>query len=706
MDNKELKDAFDEITPPSSLKDRTRAALRYGESTNGRGSHPAAVRSVSRRWTALITALVLVCAVMVPVVGYFGFNSRGNNEGGLRSFLNISEVKSYVAERKGTSSDNWFSDSTGSWATDDGDSSTATEGAAGGDKGNSGGTEHSTTNNQVDGVSESDIVQTDGDYIYLLSYYSLSVIDVRGGALNNVAEIEYDNFYPSEMFLIEGENKLVVLGNFYTESIYYYYDGNGETSVDLAYCYWVHNALGAKVYDLDALTRGEGNAALTREFKFENASLSASRMINGKLYIVMNSYRYYAGDKDGEDNIWIPTYYDSKKGATVELAASDIFATPDNGRSYNYTVVASVDLKADGDAEVKAYFGSTGTLYASKTAFYITYARYEKTTFFGYYKYEYLGLGIMRFEIDGISLKYKGLGTVGGNVLNQFAMDEHTYTDGAHAGGTFFRIATTVGSTESYITVFNEDMKQVGQLGGIGKGERIYSVRFSGVQAVVVTYLQIDPLYVIDLSDPTEPKTKSELKIPGVSDYLHFLKIKDGYVFAVGRSQSSPGALGGVKVSLFDITGDETKEVEYYEVDAGDYSYSSSEATYNHKAIMYFMSQSGEEEIFAFPVNVYGREYKNGSYLYYNISELYYYSVNGSGEMTQTILGYHAEEQDYSDIGGEVYYKYYRDNVRRSVIAGDYIYLIGYSGVERYSRSNLPASADEKGEIVSVGAEY
>ena len=696
-DNDKIKQAFEKIGPPPELEERTRAAIYAAKDPIGKertnGSKATAIaKNNSIKLPLFFAAAILIIAIALPLVGFFGFNSNGYEPNGLRSFSSISEVKRYVSARKSILQDNWFGSSANfgqgvdyaPTAEADGTSTTT-------------GTEHSTTNNQVKGVAESDIAHTDGNYIYSLSYYSLSVVDIRNDKFECVSTLTFDNFYPVEMFLYSEENKLIVIGNCFEPTEYY--DGGciSDVSPDV---YWHATGVAVKVFDTNAIASGAGNAP-TREIKFNNSYISSSRMIDGKMFLILNSYNYY----NSPDDIWLPKYYDSKRSGDIELNASDIFATPDNGRDYNFTVVAGINFKENGDAKVQAFFGSTQRLYASKTAFYITYDRYEKESFFGYFRFNYSGLGIMRFEIDNISLKYKGLGKTNGYLINQFAMDEYTYESGAYAGQTFFRLATTHGN-ESRVIVFDKDMKQVGGVDGLGKGERIYSVRFNGTTAVVVTFYQIDPLYVLDISDPKAPKVKSELKIPGVSDYLHFTEIKDGFVFAVGRgSKNNSSSLDGIKVSLFDISGEETVETEYYYIGSN----SSSDATYNHKAIMHFLPSSGNEEIFAFPVNTYESRNQYGYYFYNNSSALYYYSVDSSGDMTQTVFGFHAEEdllktvtKDYE----EYYYSYYRDTIKRSVIAGDYIYLIGNSGIERFERSNLPANENVRGKIITTNDDY
>ena len=103
--------------------------------------------------------------------------------------------------------------------------------------------------------------------------------------------------------------------------------------------------------------------------------------------------------------------------------------------------------------------------------------------------------------------EYVASGSVNGTLLNQFSMDEH---DG------YLRIVTTTGSpwseqnqSESKLIVMEEQGKslvQVGQVGGLGKGESLYSVRLLDDVGFAVTFRQIDPFYVIDLSDPVNPK--------------------------------------------------------------------------------------------------------------------------------------------------------------------------------------------------------
>jgi hypothetical protein len=156
--------------------------------------------------------------------------------------------------------------------------------------------------------------------------------------------------------------------------------------------------------------------------------------------------------------------------------------------------------------------------------------------------------------------RYVGSGVVDGRILNQYSLSEY---DG------HLRIATTednlsvapvpvpgdVPASQSRVAVLTQRgdrLVEVGSVGGLGKGEQIYAVRFVGPVGYVVTFRQTDPLYTLDLSDPTRPRVVGELKIPGYSAYLH--PAGDGRLIGVGQDANANGQVQGGQVSLFDVT--------------------------------------------------------------------------------------------------------------------------------------------------------
>jgi hypothetical protein len=158
------------------------------------------------------------------------------------------------------------------------------------------------------------------------------------------------------------------------------------------------------------------------------------------------------------------------------------------------------------------------------------------------------------FDVTGRRrASYVASGTVDGYLLNRWAMSEH---EGR------LRVAATTGPpwapgerSESSVVVFEERGRQlvrVGSVGGLGKGERVHAVRWFGDLAAVVTFRQTDPLYLVDLSRPAQPRVRGELKIPGYSAYLH--PIGGGRLLGVGQDADAEGRVKGVQLSVFDVS--------------------------------------------------------------------------------------------------------------------------------------------------------
>jgi uncharacterized secreted protein with C-terminal beta-propeller domain len=193
---------------------------------------------------------------------------------------------------------------------------------------------------------------------------------------------------------------------------------------------------------------------------------------------------------------------------------------------------------------------------------------------------------IFKINIDEESITYIAEGMVPGRVLNQFSMDEKNG---------YFRIATTNGhvsrsgsSTSNNVYVLNESLGIVGNLEGLAPGEDIYSARFMGNRCYLVTFKKVDPLFVIDLSDPNTPTVLGKLKIPGYSDYLH--PYDENTLIGVGKEteEAEEGDFAwyqGVKISLFDVSNvSNPREIDKIEI--GDRG-TDSPALHNHKAFLF-----------------------------------------------------------------------------------------------------------------------
>lgn len=288
---------------------------------------------------------------------------------------------------------------------------------------------------------------------------------------------------------------------------------------------------------------------------------------------------------------------------------------------------------------------------------------------------------IHKIEINKNNLNYKTTGEVTGHVLNQFSMDEH---DG------YFRIATTKNRTwsrydqdsrESYsnMYVLDKNLKQVGAVERLAEGERIYSVRFMQGRAYMVTFKQTDPLFVIDLEDPKNPKVLGELKIPGFSNYLH--PYDENTLIGIGKDtyENEWGGVRtkGVKLSLFDVgeVGD-PKEIDTYVM--GD-SGSNSIALSDHKAFLFSLDKnllvlpvSIQESI---PANSVDREEIGIRYNSYRTTfrGAAVFKVTKEGfELQGRINHANGSDGEKSDYWGG--YNYYDSTVKRSLYIDDVLY--------------------------------
>jgi len=258
---------------------------------------------------------------------------------------------------------------------------------------------------------------------------------------------------------------------------------------------------------------------------------------------------------------------------SAPLKSDDIMIMPDY-ISPGYVVLSAVNITDDSKTQVEAVTASGHILYMSETALYLAAGNYEGNTI------------ITKFSIDGMNIGYGGSGTVEGQLLNQFSMDEYNGN---------LRIATTSWDNENALYILDESLNVIGSVTGLAEDERIYSVRFMGDKGYIVTFRNIDPLFVFDLSDPENPKVTGELKIPGFSNYLHpvgedlllgigadtreiYEKDSKGNEVVIGTRQS------GIKLSLFDVSDmGKPREITNYVIgENGSYS----EAFYNHKAVM------------------------------------------------------------------------------------------------------------------------
>lgn len=464
--------------------------------------------------------------------------------------------------------------------------------------------DYSKTNVQVEDVDEADIVKTDGKYIYYIAQNNLVIIDInKKDTMLKIAEINYENqkFNPSEIYIYE--SKLIVFGN---ESSYSYRSGiTIRETTDSIYKKGIYKQkTAAIIYDLSDIK----NPKEERKIEIEGNYVS-SRMIGDNIYFVGNKsiYSYDVARyniKDLNEDYFKPSYTDTIKSSEEKLINFNDIYYFENIENLNYLTLAGFNLKANEEADIKTFLGAGENIYSSTKNMYVVKSKsvYDANT------NTYLGRDtkILKFNFENGKINFKAEANIEGAINNQFSMDEYNG---------YFRIATTIGKTWSMdedttnsIYILDDKLKEVGRLDGIAPGEKIYSVRYEKEKAYVVTFKEIDPLFVIDLSNVNNPKILGELKIPGYSTYLH--PYDDTHIIGFGydtKTNSSGTGIqnNGLKMSMFDIT-DLNNPKELFNVKIGN-SNTTSELTDNHKALLF----SKEKNLIAFPV----RKYENRRYL-------------------------------------------------------------------------------------------
>lgn len=545
----------------------------------------------------------------------------------------------------------------------------------------SGGSDHSTTNVQVVGVDEADRVKNDGSFIYQLRDNELVISKVNPVHEMTVVfkqAFEYDDFHPYEMYV--DEQHLVLIGMRHS------YDANG---------YYHKEFTQVKVYQLNE----RSNIELVREAEVEGY-YSSSRKINDQMYIITNKYLPYhllredSMNKETTLDDMKPTFRDTAYSEELQMVDWEkIYYFPESTEG-NYLIVSGMDL---GDLKkpisVTTYLGAGNTIYASTEHLYITrtHHHFEETTrekiaaliFNPSTSQETL---IYKFRLNKGEATFLAEGKVEGALLNQFSMDEHN----GH-----FRIATTNGNmwsesdpSENLLFVLNSNLEEVGSIRGIAPGERIYSARFMGDRGYIVTFKQVDPLFVLDLKDPKNPNILGELKIPGFSDYLH--PYDENHLIGFGKDteeNDSGGAMvRGFKMALFDIT-DVTNPKEKFVEIIGD-SGTHSELLYNHKALLFSKSKN----IIGFPIDVYENTNNNQRSMYLSIAfqGAYVYGLDlNEGFQLKTRIS-HYDTTSITDNNWD-----YQKHVSRLIYIGDNLYTLSNSKIEAHDLNSF----EKKGQI-------
>jgi inhibitor of cysteine peptidase len=491
------------------------------------------------------------------------------------------------------------------------------------------GTDYSETNIQVEGVDEADIVKTDGEYIYIVSGGTITIVKAYPPEEAKVLSKISLNGSITGIFI--NEDKLAVFETEY--GIYPLYESgvvidsssgseavneataddeppsvpeskNGSTPDDeprvpepteptepvvepAIPIVYEPPTTSIKVYDMS----NKENPVLTRSFSIDGNYFS-SRMIGDYVYVVATQYTFFI-----ETDVFLPRVHSDNE--TEIIPADDIYYYNFSDTSYSFTTIVALNIQNDAQEPTHEtiLLGGTSAIYVSQNNIYLTFPDYT------WQENETMKTTIQRIKINKQSITFAAQGEVPGYVLNQFSMDEYNG---------YFRIATTTTNfdwrtfaeevtSKNNVYVLDMNLNIVGKLEDLAPGEQIYSTRFMGDRCYLVTFRNIDPLFVIDLSHPTAPTVLGQLKVTGYSGYLH--PYDENHIIGIGKETEYEAKedfswYQGVKISLFDVS-DVSNPVELAKYEIGDRG-TDSPILWDHKALLF----DKEKDLLVIPVLV------------------------------------------------------------------------------------------------------
>ena len=523
------------------------------------------------------------------------------------------------------------------------------------------------TNVQVQGVDELDRVKTDGTHLFVSTRDSVALINAYPPS--SAASISTLSFPKCEVLGLEvAQNRLMVIAQ----------TGHDAGAVELL------------LYD---------TTSLSSPVMMQNVTITGSfvgaRMADGYLYAIVQQPSYTF---NGQGNATATLPMVSSSGVQTELSPASVYYTGNSAQVSFYTMIPGISMSTGKESVVSGLTGPSATFYVSASNIYVAFTdnldlydvdgvpgnAWSGGVISPRMVMQSQNSTVLRASYaEGVVVAAKA-GAVPGTVLNQFSMDEY---DG------YFRIATRrfamvdgVATTSDDVYVLDQNMGQVSALQNIAPGENIYAVRFAGDVGYVVTYQQIDPLFVISFKDVTKPVIQSALKVSGYSDYLH--PLAGGYLLGVGK-ESVPASSGnfsyylGLKVSLFRVY-DNGTSAQVDKIDIGDRG-TDSPVLSDHLAFTYDPTRNITVIPLTLCVVSGSQTYEGGIPPFGNPVWQGVYVIKWA-PAGLTVLGKVSQYPAGQNVGD---YPNASLSIDRSVIIGDYLYTVSQSEVMVSALSNF-----------------
>lgn len=498
----------------------------------------------------------------------------------------------------------------------------------------------SETNVQVQGIDEADIIKTDGDYIYIVENHNFFIVEVKE---HENAKIIYSTTYknrPETIFI--NNDKLMIMG--YVNDMDFLRELEYSPSRGLSYL---------SIYDIS----DKENPNLIKDFKFDGR-IFQSRMKDNNIYVITNTFNNFRHPRpilmDGPNilpiqdifyfnvpynnpnfvNIYsinIDNFNHESKSIlmdrleTLYMSNNNIYLSQteyineyelrqkivkdlimpkltlsDRDRINRINLIDN-DILSNYEKEMKIMEIIYSYVYMLNEKEQIEYEEtLERKLKDKLSEYEYFQYSIInKININNGKINVQTTGKIPGRILNQFAMDEYNNV---------LRVATTVDArwdsfsrdrskSINHVYTLDQQLNIMDKIDNLAEDERIYSTRFVGDKLYMVTFREVDPFFVIDLSNPNDIKDLGELKIPGFSRYLH--PYDENTIIGLGQEASETGRILGLKISLFDVSDvHNPREITQFIAEG---QHSSSTAEFEHKAFLF----SRERNLLVIPVNSY-----------------------------------------------------------------------------------------------------
>jgi hypothetical protein len=531
----------------------------------------------------------------------------------------------------------------------------------------------SPTNDQEAGVDEPDIVKAAGSTIFtVVDGNTLRAVDTSSGTPVLAGQLQLpdgsgDDPAVGDYQLLLAGDRLLAIGSSYGYAIPFEDTPTSSPGIampDIAY------PSSPRMWMVEIDISDPSAMSVLRTEKVDGSFVSA-RLTGSTVRVVSSSYPSGPIPAAGQGKRVLPrvtvrdwTTHHTRRG---RLGGCSSVSHPARFSGAGVLSVSTVDLDRGLPAvDVDSVLTDGDIVYASPSSLYVSTERWLDPD-----GSDQPSSGVVteihRFDIaDPERTAYAGSGTVDGYMLSQWSMSEQ---DG------ILRVASTTsppfdqtggqeGESESYITALatsGDQLTRVGRVGGLGRGEQIYAVRFIGDVGYVVTFRQVDPLYTVDLSDPTDPRVVGELKIPGYSAYLH--PVGDGLLLGIGQDADASGRTSGLQASLFDVS-DPANPVRVDSEGFG--SGSSSEVEYDHHAFAWF----ADDTLAVLPIDA-----------YYGTSG----EFHGAVGLRVTAGGADPLGRVAKVSRGAGY----EDSIRRTLELGGHVYTVAATGIDEYDPTTM-----------------